>query len=81
MATILQVTFLNSILIQISLKFYLTDPINNKHSIDNSIDSDNGLRPNRREAIIGNDDDPVYWCIYVSLRLDELMHRRHQRPH
>ena len=33
---------------------------------------DNGLAPNRRQAIIWTNDGLVNWCIYVSLGLNEL---------
>ena len=36
------------------------------------IGSDNGLAPNRRQAIIWTSDGLVYWCIYVLLGLNEL---------
>ena len=32
---------------------------------------DNGLAPNRRQAIIWINDDLVYWRIYASLGLNE----------
>ena len=38
-----------------------------------SIGSDNGLAPNRRQAIIWTNDDPVKWRIYASLGLNELI--------
>ena len=38
-----------------------------------SIGSDNGLAPNRRQAIISNNADPVCWRIYVSLGPNELI--------
>ena len=37
-----------------------------------TIGSDNGLAPNRCQAIIWTNDSLVYWCIYVTLELDEL---------
>ena len=37
-----------------------------------SIGSDNGLAPVRWQAIIWINDGLVYWCIYVSLSLNEL---------
>ena len=37
-----------------------------------SISSDNGLAPNRRQAIIWTNDGIGYWCIYASLSLNEL---------
>ena len=43
------------ILIKISLKFVAEDPT------DNSIGLDNGLAPNRRQAIIWTNADPVHW--------------------
>ena len=33
---------------------------------------DNGLTPNRRQAIIWTNADPIHWRIYVSLGGDEL---------
>ena len=45
-----------------------------KDSIDtnNSIGSDNGLAPNRWQAIIWINGYLVYWRIYASLSLNEL---------
>ena len=37
------------------------------------IGSDNGLALNRRQAIIWTNDGLGYWCIYVSLSLNELI--------
>ena len=37
-----------------------------------SIGLDNGLAPNRRQAIIWTNDGLIYWCIYASLGLNEL---------
>ena len=37
-----------------------------------SIGSDNGLAPNRQQAIIWTNDCLGYWCIYASLSLNEL---------
>ena len=56
------------ILIKISLKFVPKDPIDKK----NSIGLDNGLAPNRRQAIIWTYADPIHWRIYVALGADEL---------
>ena len=39
---------------------------------DSSIGSDNGLAPNRRQAIIWTNGDLDYWRIYASLGLNEL---------
>ena len=52
------------ILIKISLKF-----VPNKGLIDNnpSIGLDNGLAPNRRQAIIWTNADSIPWCIYAAL--------------
>ena len=36
------------------------------------IGSDNGLPPNRRQAVIWSNDGRVYWCIYTSLSLANL---------
>ena len=54
-------------LIRISLKFVPNGPIN-------SIDSNNGLAPIRRQAIISINAYPVQWCIYAALGGDELIH-------
>ena len=40
-----------------------------------SIGSDNGLAPNRRQAIIWTNVGMLYWRIYASLGLNELMPR------
>ena len=37
------------------------------------IGSDNGLAPNRRQAIIWTNDDLVHWRIHASLGLNELL--------
>ena len=47
--------------IRISLKFVPKRPI------DNSIGLDNGLTPNRRQAIIWTNADPINWRIYAAL--------------
>ena len=39
------------------------------------IGSDNGLAPNRWQAIIWTNDDPVQWRKYESLDLNELSHQ------
>ena len=39
-----------------------------------SIDLDNGLAPNRRQAIIWTNADPIQWRIYAALGGDELTH-------
>ena len=36
-----------------------------------SIGLDNGLAPNRLQAIIWTNADTIYWCIYVALEGDE----------
>ena len=56
------------ILIEISLKFVPKDLINNNLAFG----LDNGLVPNRRQAIIWTNADPVYWRIYAALWGDEL---------
>ena len=56
------------ILIKISLKFVPMSPINNIPALV----LDNGSAPNRRQAIIWTDADPIHWRIYVSLGGDEL---------
>ena len=38
--------------------------------------------PNKRQAIIWTNDDPIHWRIYAALRGDELnSHREHPRLH
>ena len=49
-------------LIKISPKFVPKGPIDN-----------NGLVPNRRQAIIWTNDDPIHRCIYAALRRDGLI--------
>ena len=39
-----------------------------------SIGLDNGLAPNRRQAIIWTNADPIHWRIYAALGGDELTH-------
>ena len=34
--------------------------------------SDDGLAPNRRQAIIWTNTDPIHWCIYAALGWDAL---------
>ena len=41
---------------------------NQQHS---NIGSDNGLAPNRQQAVIWTNDGLVYWCIYSSFCLNE----------
>ena len=50
-------------MILIPPKFVTKGPIDNKTSIG----SDNSLVPNRRQAIIWNNADPVHWRIYADL--------------
>ena len=38
-----------------------------------SIGLNNGLSPNRRQAIIWTNADPIHWRIYVALGGDELI--------
>ena len=64
--------FLNEkvrILIEISLEFVPKGLIEFKPSIG----LDNGLAPNRRQAIIWTNADPILWHIYVALGEDELI--------
>ena len=56
------------ILIKISLRFTPKGPIDNKPSIG----LDNGLAPNRRQAIIWTNADLIDWRIYMALGADEL---------
>ena len=44
-------------------------PIDNKPAL---VQLGNGLAPNRRKAIMSNNDDPVQWHINVALQGDEL---------
>ena len=63
--------FLNEkfcILITISLKFVHNCSIDNKPSIA----LDNGLAPNRRQAIIWPDTDLIHWHIYAAPGGDQL---------
>ena len=55
--------------IPISLKFVPDGPIDNNQAFV----LDNGLAPNRQQAIIWTNADPVHWRIYVALGGDELM--------
>ena len=59
------------IVIKISLKFVL------KGSVDNYpiIGLDNGLVPNRQQAIIWTNADSIHWCIYSALGGDELKYQ------
>ena len=59
------------ILIKISLKFVAKGQIDN-NQVSVIISLDNGLAPNRRQAIIWTNAEPVHWCIYASLGGDEL---------
>ena len=54
------------ILTETSLEFMPKGPVKA------SIGSDNGLAPNRRQAIIWTNADPIHRCIYVALGGDEL---------
>ena len=49
-------------MIEISLKCVPKGPIDKKQSIS----LDNGLAPNRRQAIIWTNADPIRWRIYVA---------------
>ena len=51
------------ILIEISLKFVPKGPIDWQPSIG----LDNGLAPNRWQAIIWTNAEPIHWCMYVAL--------------
>ena len=42
-----------------------------------SIGSDNGLVPNRRQANIWTNADPIHWRIYAALGGDKLTHSQH----
>ena len=39
-----------------------------------SIGTDNGLMPNRQQAIIWTSADPIHWRMYATLGGDELTH-------
>ena len=51
------------ILIKISLKFVFKGPIGNNTTL---VYIDNGLMPNRRQAIILTNADPLHWRIYAA---------------
>ena len=55
--------------IQVLLKFVSRGPIDN-----NPVGLDNGLAPNRRQAIIWTNADPIHWRIYAALGQYELTH-------
>ena len=55
------------ILIGISLNFVPKDPIDNKQALS----LDNGLAPNRRQAIIWANANPIIWCILAAIGGDE----------
>ena len=57
------------ILVKISLKFVPKGPIDNNPTTGGS---DNGLAPNRRQAIIWTNADPIHWRIKAALGGDEL---------
>ena len=61
------------ILIKISLTFVPRGPIDNKPALD----LDNGLTPNRQQAIIWTNADHIHWRIYAALGGDELKQRYH----
>ena len=79
MASFLQTIFwdafswMKSILVKISMKFVPKGPIDNKPSTG----SDNGLVPNRRQAVIWTNADLIRWRIYAALGGDELSLRIH----
>ena len=71
LADIFNCIFLNEndrIPIKISLKFVPNVPINNLLSVG----SDNGLAPNRRQAIIWTNAYPIHWRRYAALEGGEL---------
>ena len=57
------------ILIKISVKFFFQD----SDWQQSSIGLDNGLAPNRRQAINWIDSDPIHWRIFAALGGNELM--------
>ena len=50
------------------MKFVRKGPIDNNPALVRN----NGLAPNRRQAIIWTNADPIHWHIYAALRGDEL---------
>ena len=58
------------ILTKISLKFVPKGPLDNKPSIG----LDNGLAPNKRQAIIWTNAELIHWHIYGTQGGDELTH-------
>ena len=68
------------IVIKISLKFAPKCPIDNKPALVSSIGLDNGLAPNRREAIIWTNTDPVHWQWSKDHLLTALLTHRDGNP-
>ena len=62
-------------LIKISLKFLPRGPID----INPGIGLDNGLAPNRRQAIIWTNAHLIHWHIYAALWGDKLMKLVHKK--
>ena len=54
--------------LKFSRKFVPNGPIDNNPTLVKIM----ALAPNRREAIIWTNADPIHWCIYAALRGDEL---------
>ena len=55
-----------------SFVFWLTFPSSLSLSVELTIGLDNGLAPNKRQAIILINADLIHWRIYVALGGDEL---------
>ena len=69
--TTLSITFSSMRMLEFRLKFQLSLFLR-VQSQYSSIGSDNGLSPNRRQAIILTNDGLSFWRIYASLGLNEL---------
>ena len=72
MAAILQATFSSAFYGIKTFEFQIKFHWNRPEGLIDSIGADNGLVPNRRLAIIWNNDGMFYWCIYASLCFSEL---------
>ena len=71
MATILQTTFSSTKKFKFQLKFYWKLFLGSNWQYTSN-GWDNGLAPNRLQAIISTNDGLVYWCIYI-----HITHRDH----
>ena len=72
MATILQMTYSSAFPWMKTLEFFTGICSLGSNWQYGSIGSDNGLAPNRWQAIIWSNDGMFYWCIHASLGPNEL---------